>query len=253
MQAQRYEWLDIVRAGLAGLIILQHVYWLSSGQEYSWGRAQLVVNSFIILAGFFAAFSLQKKPEPYLQFVWRRYKRLLPAYIFSLGLALAVRPFVLGTNPFEAPREIHESDHFWTLLAVHVPLTHCLVPEAFLPSTGDAFLPSAWFVSLMAQLYLLAPWLVGLSEVALWRVFALSLVALIHPLTWRMYHYWSPFGGFAPQKLYLFIMGILAYYYVPLVFPPVPKPLKPALWIGRGSYWIYLVHYPLLQLLFRWL
>jgi peptidoglycan/LPS O-acetylase OafA/YrhL len=245
----RYEWHDILRALLATLIVLQHVRWLNDGTEFWWGRAQLAVNTFIVLLGFWAAMSLQK-PQPYWQWIGRKLWRLWPAFAICLFLALAMRPLVLGTDPPEASREAAENQHFIALLAVQVPMLQGLVPEAWLPYASRAFLPSGWFVSLAVQCYFAAPLLCRLSEAWLWRVFGLSLAALLHPIGWRMFELW-PLGSFLPQKLYLLTGGILLYRYAPRIGSgQAPGFLAPAKWMGKESYVIYLAHYPILQTFF---
>jgi peptidoglycan/LPS O-acetylase OafA/YrhL len=246
----RREWLDILRAFLALLIIIQHIRWISGAGQFWWGRAQLVVNCFIILAGFFAALSLQK-PQPYWQWIAKRMWRLWPPLALCLLITLVVRPFVLG-NPPDVEREAFEQTHFWPLLLAQVSMTSGLIPESFLPYVSRAFLPSAWFVSLVAQLYLIAPWLCRLSEVWLWRVFALSLIMLVHTIDWHFHAWWSPMGAFLPQKLYLFILGILLFHYQPRLGNGVtPRFLRPVSWVGKESYVIYLAHYPILQMFAR--
>jgi peptidoglycan/LPS O-acetylase OafA/YrhL len=245
----RYQWHDIFRASLAFLIVLQHIRWLTGGGEFWWGRMQLVVNCFIVLAGFWAAMSLQKCPA-YWQWIRKRMWRLWPTYAICLVLALAVRPFVLG-NIADVPREIFEQTHFWPLLLAQFSMISGLIPESLLPYASRAFLPSAWFVSLIAQCYLAAPWLCRLSQAWLWRVFALSLGVLLHRFNWRLYEAW-PLGSFLPQKLYLFTGGILLYRYAPRLGAGIaPGFLAPLKWIGQESYVIYLAHYPILQMFLR--
>jgi len=247
----RYQWLDITRGVLIALIVIQHVYWFSSGKEYWWGRAQLAVNAFVVLSGFVLMMSIRRRQENYWPFLHRRLAKLLGAYLACFFLALVIRPLIVGKHSFEAARELSETQYYWAHIGAHLSLLYGLVPNGWLPNGNDAFLPPAWFTSLMVQFYLVAPLLGRLSEKWLWRLLGLSLIVLLHPINWRLLVYWSPYGAALPMKLYLFLSGMLLYTYWPaLGSGKAPFWCMPVIKLGNASYWIYLLNYPVLSLVF---
>jgi peptidoglycan/LPS O-acetylase OafA/YrhL len=240
----RRVWLDWLRGILSLAIILQHVRWLTSGDEYWWGRMQLVVNCFIVLAGWSAAMSW--RPQSWSHYVARRVTRLYPTYAVCLWFGILVSG-IPSLYDFVA----------------HVFLVHGMIPDALSPGLAMSIVEPAWFVSLLFQLILLTPLLMRISEANLWRLFALSLCVLFHFANWRLYQYVSPIGATAIQKGYLYIAGILAYRYFGRGFSISNERLAllaaPVAFIGRISYPLFLLHFPILMLLaqrhtnFQWL
>jgi peptidoglycan/LPS O-acetylase OafA/YrhL len=139
-------------------------------------------------------------------------------------------------------------------VANHPAMTFGVVPDFVLPDSSSALLPPAWSIALELQLYLVAPFIVVLlGRAAGWRLWALSLCVLIPQIHWRMYE-WDNMGAFLPQKLYLFIAGGLLFTFWPKLGSwPVPSVLLPLVWLGQISYPVYLVHYPLVALINKFL
>jgi peptidoglycan/LPS O-acetylase OafA/YrhL len=243
--------MDLVRGVLCLLIVYQHCINLGKGTEPWWGQRQIPVNIFVLLSGFWIYFGLKGKQINYFRFLRGRVLKLWPSYIAALVVALALRPWIIG-NQYELAREASEHQHFWVLLLAHISMMHGLIPEAWISQASLSFLPPAWFVSLIFQLYMLAPALMALSEEWLWRVFAISLMFQLHPISYQLHHWVSPLGSFAPQKLYLFIIGmLLACYWPSLGRGKAPSVLRPLVYLGEKSYFVYLIHYPLLSLIYR--
>jgi peptidoglycan/LPS O-acetylase OafA/YrhL len=247
LSMQRYEWLDIVRGQLAFMVVIFHALWFNGIQIWLC-QSQWVVNTFIVLSGFVITMLLTRSQESYSAFIIRRVMRLAPVYLVCLGLVLLLRPLTVGTSVFDAPREQIENQHFWPLVLSHLVMLHGVVPEIILPQSSIALLPPAWSISLEMQLYFFAPLLVRVDKRGTWGLFLISLIALWQPLHWRMYG-WSAIGAFVLQKGYLFLAGALIYMHVPrLGSNPVPGWLNWAIWLGKISYPLYLVHWPLMAL-----
>jgi peptidoglycan/LPS O-acetylase OafA/YrhL len=248
---KRYEWLDIVRGFLALLIIAVHATWFNGWNQ--WELGQWTVNCFIILSGFVITMLLEQKQEPYGVFLLRRAMRLFPVYLVCLIFALAIRPWLTGTNIGDIPRENAENAHFWPLLISHLTMLHGAMSEKYLPESSTAFLPPAWSISLEMQLYLVAPLLVLLFR----RKRGLVLCGLLMSLSFVPKLQITNIGAFLPQKMYLFIIGGLLYTYADWIGSgKVPQGLRPGLWLGAISYPVYLSHWPLMMavnaLLPRW-
>jgi peptidoglycan/LPS O-acetylase OafA/YrhL len=227
----RRVWLDWLRGILSLAIILQHVRWFSSGDEYWWGRMQLVVNCFVVLAGWSAAMSW--RAQSWGEYVARRVARLYPSYAVSLWFGVLVSGI---PSLFDA--------------VAHAFLVHGMIPDVLHPGAATSIVGPGWFVSLLFQLILLTPFLMRISEANLWRLFALSLCVLLHFANWRLYQYLSPIGATAIQKGYLYIAGILAYRYLGRGFSIRKSWLAvPVAFIGRISYPLFLLHFPILILL----
>jgi peptidoglycan/LPS O-acetylase OafA/YrhL len=245
----RLTFLDGLRVFLAWTIVVIHVLYFTGFAVGSAGP--YVVNTFIVLSGFVIAKLLIEKREPYLVFMTRRLFRLFPVYLVCLGLAIALRPWTLGSFAPEAAREVQENAAWgWHLLA-HLSMLHGLVPEIWLPDASYCFLPPAWAVSVELQLYLIAPFMVWLLVKSAPKVPLLvgfgSLAVLITPLHWRLFG-WDHMGGCVLQKFYLFLGGALLYHYWPNVVPKWQAP-RWVLWLSEISYSTYLVHFPILAVL----
>lgn len=235
-----WTYLDALRGFLSILILAQHIAWVSCNHyEFWWGKAQLCVNVFIVLAGFVAAMTW-KSQTTYWSYIWKRLVRLYPVYLVAILLSV-----LLQTQPAFS----------WKDFSAHLLLLHGMIPEFWWPHASTSILPTAWFVSLLVQLIFVTPWLVRLSSLKLGALFSTSLVVLLHPLNWRLYVYISEIGANICQKFYLYAGGILlARIFIASGWQKrisAQSSFATWQWIGKISYSLYLVQFPILVALFR--
>lgn len=180
-------------------------------------NGSFAVDVFIIVSGFVIALLLARQHESYGPFLVRRAFRLFPVYWVALLLSVLMLP--LAIHFLEALPWHHEhndvrleifaktQDHFWTHLALHVPLLHGLVPETLLPATGTAFIGQAWSLTLEWQFYLVAPLLPLVVNAATRRtVWILVAVALSFAAATAV-----PQPSFLFAKLHLFAVGMISH------------------------------------------
>jgi len=245
--------LDLSRGFLSWIVGGGHVVWLAGYHGIIQHNAGVyAVDGFIILSGFVIAQLLLTKNEPYGLYIFRRFKRLFPAFTFCLAIALLVRPFTFGTAPSELLREASEYRYFWWHLGAHASLIHGLVPIAWLPQSQLAFLPPGWSISLEFQLYLLAPlvlWWLGRFGLRGFVVLAIASLMMLAPqVAWRLNNTWSALGAFLPQRFFFFLVGMMLYRFLPRFGKQVTY-WQGFVRLGEVSYSTYLVHWPILACL----
>lgn len=163
-----------LRGALAVWVLLGH--WASSVDVDIWLFEQKLLNQhavtvFIILSGFAVAGMIDKRPEPYVAYISRRFLRIFPVYLLFLMLSVLATPLALEVWN-QAPEGAMKSsririaqnslDDWMAHLALHLPALHGLMPAKLLPSSAYAFLGQAWSISLEWQFYLVAPFLISL-------------------------------------------------------------------------------------------
>jgi peptidoglycan/LPS O-acetylase OafA/YrhL len=236
--------LDVARGVLSWTVVVVHIAWVS-GYTHSALRETLgtwAVDGFIILSGFVITGLLLRKKEHYGRFIVRRWFRLVPAYLVSLGLALLVQ----GLPKKDALAH----------LGAHVTLVHGLIPNWLLSGSDMAILPPGWSVSLEWQLYLVAPLLVyGVAKYGLkvlGSVLVLALVCLLPPVAGRFHDGWSTVGAFLPQHLFWFVAGMTLYWVSDQQVLACwsekwsqTAPRRFLVRLGEVSYSTYLIHWPI--------
>jgi peptidoglycan/LPS O-acetylase OafA/YrhL len=234
----RYYWLDVLRGALATGIVVIHA---CAFNGFFLDRGQIIVNTFIVLSGFVITMSLDCRPEPYGIYIKRRALRLFPVWWACLALSVLLWPFYNPASPAAT-----SFSNFWPQLFIHIPLLQGLVPRFILPNSSLALLSTGWFVSLVWQYYLVAPFIIRFNRY--WLVLGVSLLVLLPPIHWRGFIYASEVGAFLPQKLYLFVLGTLLWCYWPKLgsWGRAPSSL---VFLGKISYPLYLVHVPLQEAL----
>lgn len=113
----------------------------------------------------------------------------------------------------------------------------------------------AWFITVLAQFYLVFPaimWAIKRlgRSVLLWLL-AISLFFLL-PVVWGVFERFAPFGEFLPMSLFWFVVGMCIFYmsdeYVFADLSVHTSRFPAIVRLGELSYSIYLVHWPILTL-----
>lgn len=150
-------------------------------------KTDIAVNVFIIVSGFVITHLLMNARETYPQYLWRRFLRIVPIYVFCLFLAIAVTDWYVHVfvelpwsfrQGMRVDRLAETEQHWWTHLLAHLTLLHGLIPASVLKYSPSAFLAPAWSLSLEWQFYLLAPAIVGLMMRSL-RSACITLAVLL--------------------------------------------------------------------------
>ena len=253
--------LDELRI-LAALMVLG----VHTGQKVGLGDAAAVgaqgVQLFFVLSGYLAAASLSRHPEP-LPYYQRRIRRILPLYWLVLVLRWlfdAVRYLAAGTSAAQ-------------LFGPGGPcgpgyLRYFVFLQMWLPSDNWMLWNNRyvlWTMSAFAFFYLLAPWLYRLCK-RFWGALALLVVCLAvkgriggliesslaaFPAEANI----SEFSAKTPvMTLYCFIFGMAAFAAVREnkqgVGPAENQKFAQAVeFVGAGSFWLYLAHPLVLELL----
>jgi peptidoglycan/LPS O-acetylase OafA/YrhL len=256
----RNHTIDVLRGFLSWAVVIVHVAWVSGIQ----GQTQhdigvMAVEGFIVLSGFVITQLILTKQESYGTFILRRFMRLFPIFLVCLLISLAVRPITLGAiqSPSQPILEASENKLFFGHILAHLSMLHGVLPSRWLPMSQYAFLVPAWSTSLEFQLYLVAPLLIsflsrsGLGGLLL--VLSLSALCLFYPVSSRIDHIWQGSGAFLPQKFFFFLIGSLIYLF------STKGPRETVLYqywpcfirLGEISYSTYLIHYPILAVITR--
>jgi peptidoglycan/LPS O-acetylase OafA/YrhL len=215
----RLAWLDPAR----GVAILFVVAYHSFGylQKTSSFHGEAGVDAFLLLSGFGLAYAT--RAEPWGAFVWRRLKRLLPAYWIVLALCVLAfwsRGVDLG----------------WRQVVLHATCLHL----AWGGEYGFGISMSWWFVGLIVPLYLwfalLRPWLLdGRAYVALGV--SLGLAAIGGQLLLKFYPQWGNSEiGHVPHRLPQFFLGAIIGLAYARRDPPERLAREPWLLLGAATF-----------------
>jgi peptidoglycan/LPS O-acetylase OafA/YrhL len=256
----RNHTLDVMRAFLSWTVVIVHIAWVIGVQ----GQTQhdvgvMAVEGFVVLSGFVITQLILTKRETYGTFIFRRFMRLFPIFAVCILISLAVRPITLGAiqSASQPILEASENKFFWEHLLAHLTMLHGIIPSRWLPMGQYAFLVPAWSISLEFQLYLVAPLLIWwLSRSGLRGtlfVLTISALCLFPPVSSRISDIWPGSGAFLLQKFIFFLVGSLIYLfstkgpYKTTVYQYWPWFVR----LGEVSYSTYLIHYPVLAVITR--
>ena len=191
----------------------------------SFPTADIAVQSFFVISGFYMALVLNEKygAGSYWLFISNRLLRLWPTYfvvlILSLGVADNWRSIAaldwLGLWFFIASQILIVGQDLYLFLFVNHEGALAFTAhyaEVSAPLYGFAPIPQAWTLGLEIYFYLLAPFLVRRGPVFLASVIAASLV-LRMALQWAFGFSGNPWSfRFFPSEIALFLTGSLGYY-----------------------------------------
>ncbi|MEA5104667.1 acyltransferase [Pantoea sp. S18] len=161
--------------GLRGLMSLWVVigHSVSSLPRFSFDVPQSLyvsqaVDVFIILSGFVITLSLNKRYD-IKGYAISRALRIYPLYLFVLTLSICIMPLLQSSLEIfgsgnSIPRRLEIITNYYSQqgkhILSHVFLLQGLIPNSILPDANLTLVPQAWSISLEAQFYVLAPFVV---------------------------------------------------------------------------------------------
>ncbi|KAI6189367.1 hypothetical protein M3Y97_00000400 [Aphelenchoides bicaudatus] len=167
------------------------------------------VDMFFALSGYLMAVLLNK-PEKITRnvaadFYFRRFKRILPVYLFIIALTLLSSIFILCRFDYMQP-----ALYFWTNMAVLFTddnyFTQLFSTKMFLHT---------WSLAVEIQFYLCVPFVFVLLKLSKQPSFKLMLTALFSTSSYILYYHvpdtWA--FEFLPCRIWQFMGGILAFYF----------------------------------------
>lgn len=140
--------------------------WLPAPLASLLHKANYAVDVFIIVSGFVITHLFLTRQEPYVDYLWRRFLRIVPVYFVCLLLAMVTAAWyaeIFASFPWVGEYEMRQDRiaatqaHWWQHLAAHLTLLHGVVPDNVLKYSTSSFLGPAWSLSLEWQFYLVAP------------------------------------------------------------------------------------------------
>jgi peptidoglycan/LPS O-acetylase OafA/YrhL len=201
-------WVALVH--LARMLVLHNKYWFP--------EADTAVGIFFILSGYVITSLITQQKESYRVFLFRRYCRLAPAFVFFCVLYIIFSGVIISAltkldttqHPVYSllPAYINGARFWYIHLPAHIAMLHGWL-EPWVPNSAKAILPEGWSMTVEWQFYLVAPLLVSMvakqSRIALTLLVTASVfLALWHP--WR--------AVLATDYLVDFLSGMLTCFYL---------------------------------------
>lgn len=275
-QPRRFAAIEGLRGWLAWTVVFSHI--AQATNIYALGLGPLLIQSgpaavlvFMVISGFVITHLIVERQESYGVYIWRRWLRIFPLFAitcligfftsrFYLSAALSVpewQPESFLTTIQDISRSTHA--HLWAHVIAHLTMMHGAISNNILPYSQYAFNPPAWSLSLEWQFYLVAPLMVYLARS--WPLIRICLATALIVLFYSL----GAFGSFEspsflPGALPYFIIGIMwRLHFTKLTLSATDRTWcqrlfesRIMLYFGARSYSIYLIHYPILSVLF-WL
>lgn len=208
-----FDFLRVVFAvtvALSHLIILSDVKIFETYQSYF--NTRLAIDGFFIISGFLIAKSYENSTNVK-EYIIRRAKRILPAYIFIILLS-ALALSLVSENSF---RGYFLNIQFWKYLFANLTFQNYIepcLPGVFNSNFLCAVNGSLWTIKIEEAFYLLVPlfyWLIRSKKI---NIYILSVLVYITSVSYFSYFINSGNYLYAkqlPGALAFFITGILFY------------------------------------------
>jgi len=227
----RFASLEGLRGLMAWWVVFAHIAILTGINGLTPGflgplyRATIAVNVFIMLSGFVIThLQLSAARTSYGIYLVRRAFRLWPAYLvglipFLIVPALYSYPFVKLPWHTEhasvvAAFESVESN-LLPHVALHLTMTHGIVPNEVLDHADSSLLSPAWSLSLEWQFYLIAPVLIALMLRSFRWAIAVFVGSAIVTAAFNLQTVFTwDFRSFLLSSLVFFAVGILSRIYI---------------------------------------
>lgn len=251
--------LEGLRGWLAIYVLVSHCIIYTAYFKPAWEflrHGHLAVDCFIILSGFVISLLLDTRREAYLPYITRRFFRLYPAYLVFVAIGLGL----LDIAQENSICLFLYSDELATVMWVRTELwgeylvancisklfmLHGIIPNSVVPAGAEAFLGSAWSISLEWQFYLIAPVLLWFCRKRLWLVVMLISLGIL--LKFRHLIPMASQGATLPAHIEFFAVGILSYFLYKRYSQKVTLPIQ-LITIGLGVIWFIFGRYKMLEM-----
>lgn len=171
-------WVALVH--LARLLVLHDQYWFPS--------SDIAVGIFFILSGYVITNLLSNSKEGYGIFLFRRFFRLAPVFVFFCLAYILHSNFIVSAlgkldttqyPVFSVMAYYINGARFWYIhLPAHITMLHGLL-DPWVPGASKAILPEGWSMTVEWQFYLFAPLLLlMIQKKQLFRLAMFFVVAL---------------------------------------------------------------------------
>jgi peptidoglycan/LPS O-acetylase OafA/YrhL len=210
--------------GSLRLILALSVAFGHFGLPLSFPTADIAVQSFFVISGFYMALVLNEKygPDSYWLFISNRLLRLWPAYFVVLVLSFAIadnwKPIAsldgLSLVYFFVSQLLIVGQELYFFLFINNGAFAFTLHPAGTPELLYTFapIPQAWTLGLEIYFYLLAPFIVRRGPIVIAAIVAASLLFRI-ALQWAFGFSGEPWTyRFFPSEIALFLAGSLGYY-----------------------------------------
>lgn len=240
---KKFAAIEGLRGWLAWTVVLAHLSQTSNIHAKGLGpeilkTGQFSVLIFVIISGFVITHLVTEKPEPYADYLIRRFMRIFPLFsvtcivgYFTNDLLVDVAsrvPWaedkVFATWASAVARSNHE--FLFAHALAHLTMLHGAISDNILPFSQYAFNAPAWSLSLEWQFYLVAPFVVKLAH----ERRAILAIAIVTACLGVAYNF-GVFGSFESPSLLpaaagYFAVGIASRLVYPRVAGSVQHPFS---------------------------
>lgn len=177
----------------------------------------LPVLAFVMLSGF-VTYILLEKNEKYWAYLFRRFLRLFPIYLFSFVISLLMLDFAywaMTQIPVQNPKigmrmdlinTYYNSSKILNILS-HLTLTHGLFPNDIFPFTYT-IMGQSWSLTLEWQFYIFIPFVYYFVKFR--KAKNLTIILLFGGLV-VFSHLYMPQKSFLPYMIQYFLIGYISY------------------------------------------
>lgn len=205
--------LESFRGLLAMWVVFSHIM-IPNAPKLNGDNA---VSLFMMLSGFVICILLYKNKEKYLKYIYRRFLRLFPLFIFSFIFSVAfVDVFISSIDiyPWSGSKEVvrrlvfeESKQEIWKHIIVHATMLHGVIPRDILPNAPYAYLGPAWSISLEWQFYIVAPLIIYSFKRLLPFTIMLGIFIFLDEK--------STMGvSYLPESLHFFLIGVMSFYFI---------------------------------------
>ena len=248
----RIHTFDGLRGYCAFWVVFVHLAEiLNLQQNYDFGflhNGDVPVGLFFILSGYAISNLLALKQETYKQFIFRRYFRLAPVFLFLCLVYLILSPhfiqILLQLEPtrieIDSRVKIYQEgiDHAWVHVFLHSTMLFGLFDD-LIAFSSKTLIPPGWSIAIEWQFYLIAPFLFKLfcakKSLPIKVGIFLAIVVLLGLLKINFLRQAYFIGGF---PIILFLLGMSSYFYLN---SSTPKNIKHTVALFTGLICVFII------------